>query len=139
MGTRLTKCLAIIVFMSVFITACSSSNKETIQYEVDPQMEAAITVGYQDKGSFDFFYGNLFRAKYPNIDIKNTSNADEPDVFVLSFEEYGEYLEEGKLYDLNNVITDDAFELESMNQDVIDFVRQRGRGKLYGLPPYFNP
>ncbi|MNZ70902.1 Bacterial extracellular solute-binding protein [compost metagenome] len=25
-----------------------------------------------------------------------------------------------------------------MNQDVIDILRQRGRGKLYGLPPYFN-
>lgn len=138
MNTRLTKGLAVIMILSVFITACSSTKKETVQYEVDPLMEATITVGYQDKGGFDFFYGNLFKAKYPNIDIKNVSNADEPDVFVLPFDKYVELLEEGKLYDLNNVITNDAFKLEGMNQDVIDFVRQQGRGKLYGLPPYFS-
>ncbi|SDF88241.1 multiple sugar transport system substrate-binding protein [Fontibacillus panacisegetis] len=136
MGKRLTTWLAVIIVMSVFFTACSSSSKETIQYEVDPQVKATITVGYGDQGTFDFFYGNLFRAKYPNIDVKVTQ--DEPDVFVLSLEKYDEYLDEGKLYDLNNVITDDSFKLEGMNQDVIDILRQRGRGKLYGLPPYFN-
>ncbi|MEK4513140.1 extracellular solute-binding protein [Paenibacillus anaericanus] len=137
MSKRLTKCLAVIMLMSVFFTACSSTN-ETLQYEADPQMETTITVGYGDTESFDFFYGNLFSAKYPNIDVKITNNVDEPDVFLLGFDEYGEYLDEGKLYDLNNVITDEAFKLEGMNQGVIDILRQRGRGKLYGLPPYFS-
>ncbi|MBA9085716.1 multiple sugar transport system substrate-binding protein [Fontibacillus solani] len=42
------------------------------------------------------------------------------------------------MLDLNNLITDDAFNLEGMNQDIIGFLRQSGGGKLYGLPPYFG-
>ncbi|WP_170220276.1 ABC transporter substrate-binding protein [Paenibacillus anaericanus] len=139
MSKRLTKWLSVILLMSVFFTACSST-KEAIQYEGDSKMQATITVKYSGGDeAFNFFYGDLFRAKYPNIDVKLINNLeDEPDVLLLSFAKYGEYLDEGKLYDLNNVITDEAFKLENMNQDVIDFVRKRGRGKLYGLPPYFN-
>ncbi|SDF88561.1 multiple sugar transport system substrate-binding protein [Fontibacillus panacisegetis] len=130
--------ILVILLVSIISSGCSSASNETIQYEVDPLSEATITVGYGDKDSFDFFYGNLFRAKYPNIEVAITNNVDEPDVFALTFDKYEEFLDEGKLYDLSNAITNDAFKLEGMNQDVIDLLRQSGRGKLYGLPPYFS-
>ncbi|SDF88346.1 multiple sugar transport system substrate-binding protein [Fontibacillus panacisegetis] len=139
MSKQLTKWLAVIMLMSVFLTACSST-KQTIQYEGDSKMQATITVKYSGgEEVFNFEYGNLFRAKYPNIDVKLINNLeDEPDVLLLGFDEYGEFLDEGKLYDLNNVITDEAFKLEGMNQGVIDVLKERGRGKLYGLPPQFS-
>ncbi|MNW41593.1 hypothetical protein D3C74_187370 [compost metagenome] len=49
MSKRLTKWLAVIMLMSVFLTACSST-KQTIQYEGDSKMQATITVKYSGGG-----------------------------------------------------------------------------------------
>ncbi|MNW41591.1 Bacterial extracellular solute-binding protein [compost metagenome] len=150
MSKRLTTWLLVILLTSIVLTACSSTPKQTIQYEGDSQMQATITVMYS--GGLNFFnkdYGDLFRAKYPNIEVKVVtaspwSNIDKvleeqkPDVLLLSYEDYVKLMDEGKLLDLNNVITDDAFNLEGMNQEIIGFLRQSGGGKLYGLPPYFG-
>lgn len=148
MSKRLTTWLLVILLASIVLTACSSTPKQTVQYEGDPQMQATITVMYS--GGLNFFnkdYGDLFRAKYPNIEVKvigawrdveKVREEQKPDVLLLSYEDYVKLTGEGKLYDLNNMITEDAFNLEGVNQDIIDFLRQSGGGKLYGLPPHFD-
>lgn len=147
MKIRLTAMLAVTLFASILFTACSSKPKQAIQYEGDSKMQATITVMFSGgEQSFNYYYGDLFRAKYPNIqvkvigfwtDVRKVLEEQKADVLILSYEDYMKFMDEGKLYDLNNVITDDAFNLEGMNQDIIDFLRQSGGGKLYGLPPYF--
>lgn len=147
MKIRLTAMIVVTLLASILFTACSPKPKQTIQYEGDPKMQATITVMFSGgEQSFNYYYGDMFRAKYPNIqvnvigfwtDVRKALEEQKADVLILSYEDYIKFMDEGKLYDLNNVITEDAFNLEGMHQDIIDFLRQRGGGKLYGLPPYF--
>lgn len=62
---------------------------------------------------FNKDYGDLFRTKYPNIEVKVTGawndvqkvlKEQKPDILVLSYEDYVELMDEGKFLDLNNVI-----------------------------------
>ncbi|MNH93709.1 Bacterial extracellular solute-binding protein [compost metagenome] len=148
MGKRLLRCLAVVILVSILLTACSSTPKQTIQYEADSQMQATITVMYSGgPETFNYYHGNLFHAKYPNIEVKvigfwtdveKVLEEQKPDVLLLPYADYVKFMDEGKLYDLNNMITDDAFNLEGINQDIIGFLRDSGGGKLYGLPPYFE-
>lgn len=134
--------------ITVLISACASG-KDVLKYEVDPNMKASIKVLYP--GGEDWFmraYGELFLTKYPNVEITvidyplkgvdEVVEQDKPDVLALRFPDYERFVQEDKLYDLNAMITNDSFDLEKMHPDIIDFLRQRGEGKLYGLPPTFS-
>ncbi|MBA9085715.1 ABC-type glycerol-3-phosphate transport system substrate-binding protein [Fontibacillus solani] len=108
MSKRLTTWLLVILLASILLTACSSTSKQTtIQYEGDSQMQATITVMYS--GGLNFFnkdYGDLFRAKYPNIEVKvigawndteKVLEEQKPDVLLLSYEDYVKLIEEGEI------------------------------------------
>lgn len=147
MKARLTVVLALFLTLSIISTACSST-KETIQYEGDPQMKASIKIMYPGgKEPFMKEYGDLFTAKYPNIELNvinfswnqftKTMEEEKPDVMTVGIGEYAELLEDNRLYDLNDVITNDAFDLEGIHPEIVSLLRQYGNGKLYGLPPTF--
>ncbi|MNZ79545.1 Bacterial extracellular solute-binding protein [compost metagenome] len=149
MRIRLTAMLAVTLLASILLTACSSTPKQTIQYDGDPEMKASIKLMYP--GGEEWFakdYGDLFRAKYPNIEVTVIDNWDrrykevlekeKPDVFALNFWDYKKLIEEDLLYDLDNLITNDAFNLDGMHSELVNFLRQQGGGKLYGLPPVFT-
>lgn len=148
MKIRVSVILSFILSLSLLLTACSSTPKETIQYEIDPQTKASIKVMYPG-GTEPFMkeYGDMFAGQYPNVEIsvinftwnnyKEVVKEEKPDVLTLGLIEYIEFIGDNKLYDLNDVITNDNFNLEDMHPGIIDILRQYGNGKLYGLPPTF--
>lgn len=150
MQYRMKLGVAVILFLFVtsFVAACSKS-QETIQFQADPEMKAMLRVMYPaGEEWFRKDYGDLFNAKYPNIEItvipspqggidESWWESEKPDVLALDLPVYEQLIADDKLYDLNTVITNDAFHLDGMHSGIIDFIRQRGGGKLYGLPPTF--
>ncbi|MNH93710.1 Bacterial extracellular solute-binding protein [compost metagenome] len=148
MRIRLTALLVVILVVTMLFSACSST-KETLQYEGDRQMKATLKVMTNtSERPFKENYGDLFQAKYPNIEIKlinyTQNNYEEviekenPDVFELSLKNFKQLLEEDRLYDLNTLMTNDDFDLEGIHPEIVNYVRQLGRGKLYGLTPFFE-
>ncbi|TDF95054.1 ABC transporter substrate-binding protein [Paenibacillus piri] len=112
-----------------------------------------------DERYFYQVYGALFSAKYPNIDVQVVStqgfiqygpdtdinkehakfiDEQKPDVLFLSLEQYEKMAEEGRLYELDTVIKQDKFDLEGILPNVIEAIKSRSSGKLYGLAPGFN-
>ncbi|SDC15959.1 multiple sugar transport system substrate-binding protein [Paenibacillus sp. UNCCL117] len=130
---------------------------ETLK-KLDKDEKASIKVMYYDKSSFFQQYGNLFMAKYPNIEVQVVSlsslysdggqdprkafqkllDEEQPDVLLYSNpDEFQTAAEEGKLLELDSVIQQDKFDIDNLLASVTATIRAKGGGKLYGLSPTF--
>jgi len=119
--------------------------------------KAALKIMYYDEGSFFDQYGMLFSALHPEVDIEvvttqsvkweegkdmNAAMLDfideqKPDVVMLSFDQYKKMSEAGKLLDLDARIEEKSFDKEGIMPGMLDYLRDMGGGKLYGLAPEF--
>ncbi|HZG84211.1 ABC transporter substrate-binding protein [Paenibacillus sp.] len=123
---------------------------------MDKEENVELKVAYFDQQSFLTLYGNLFRTKYPNVEfevvplssvygapdpveaMRELIEREQPDVLLLSEEQYGAFASEGLLYDLGPAIERDRFDLDNMHPGVIELLKGRGNGSLYGLAPESN-
>jgi len=129
--------------------------------EFDPNEKVTLKVMYYDERGFMSQYGNTLAVKFPNIDFKvvsmqslykpNQSYGDymaafdkfleeqKPDIIMPNgIEQLEKWVDEGKLYPLDGAIKQDKFDIENMNPNVIEFLKSRTKGKLYGLAPSFS-
>lgn len=120
--------------------------------------KATIKVMYGDESFFYQKYGNLFASQYPNIEIEVldtrtityetlTSQTEayekfieqhQPDVIVIDSNMYEELASKGLLLELDSVIKNDGFDIDSFVPSIIEMLRVKGQGKLYGLAPAFS-
>jgi multiple sugar transport system substrate-binding protein len=125
--------------------------------ELGKDEKATVKVLYYDKNAFLQQYGNLFMAKFPNIDLEVISTqsvyspgkdyrkefrklveTEKPDVLLLqSADQLGEFASDGKLFALDDVIKQDKFDIDQIDPAVIELVKSSGNGKIYGLSPTF--
>ncbi|CAG7653105.1 ABC transporter substrate-binding protein [Paenibacillus allorhizosphaerae] len=119
---------------------------------------ASIKVLYYDKNMFFQQFGNLFMAKYPNIDVDVISTqgiygpntdykvefaklieTEKPDVLLFpSMDMYEQWAMDGKLFAIDDVIKQDKFDVENILPAVTEYIKAKGNGKLYGLSPNFS-
>ncbi|MFW5436924.1 ABC transporter substrate-binding protein [Paenibacillus apiarius] len=133
--------------------------------ELDPEGKVKIKVMYHNEESFYRDYGNGFDAnfneKYPNIEFevislikmyrdieKNGTSYEEeylkliennkPDIlFATKTDLFEKLAQEGKLYNLDPIITQEKFDVDSYMPGLIAMMRDYGDGSLYGLAPSF--
>ncbi|WP_010494875.1 ABC transporter substrate-binding protein [Paenibacillus elgii] len=125
--------------------------------ELGKDEKASIKVLFFDKNYFSQLYGTLFSSKFPNIDVQVVSmqnifdpgkdtkkefqklvDEEKPDVLLLPTPElFEQWAADGKLLQLDDVIRQDKFDVESMMPTVIEQIKSMGDGKLYGLAPSF--
>lgn len=150
--------LCVLVVM-VVLSACTQSggNKDNSAVSsLDREDSGTLKVAYFNEQAFYMQYGNAFQAMFPNIELEVVStesvfNAEDPvaemkrlmqeqqpDVIYLSEEEYSVMAKEGLLYDLDAVVKQDEYDLESFVPSVIELLKAHGGGKLYGLSPSFS-
>ncbi|WP_430112457.1 ABC transporter substrate-binding protein [Paenibacillus sp. B1-33] len=121
-----------------------------------------IRVVYQDEDRFYSDYGNFFKMMNPDIDIEVISEAElfdeaekneafnltdekkklldkvKPDVLFLNESMFEAFAQEGRLYDIEPAINQDQYKLDGFMPGLIDRLRAKGNGKLYGLTPSFE-
>ncbi|GIO35264.1 hypothetical protein J41TS12_01250 [Paenibacillus antibioticophila] len=132
----------------ILLSACSAG-KETIKYEGEPGMQATVKV--MTNATEEYYmqeYGDLFKVKYPNIELQlvkydptdpeTAIKENNPDVFILSLDEYREFIQDGRLYDLDILFANEAFKLEGVHPYIVDYLRKLGNGKLFGVLPGFS-
>ncbi|UHA74939.1 ABC transporter substrate-binding protein [Paenibacillus sp. 481] len=105
-------------------------------------------------------YGNTFKLKHPNIDFeiistkhhqrpdmtqderekleKKLITEKKPDVLFLNQKIFSEFIQDGKLYNLEPVIKQEQFDLQGYMPGFIDMLREMGSGSIYGLTPEIN-
>lgn len=126
--------------------------------ELGKDEKATIKVMYYDETSFFQQFGNLFISKYPNVDIEVITNRNvysgantdykkvfetfieeqKPDILMLSLDQYETFASSGKLYGLDPVIKQDKYNLSTMLPGVLEQLRDKGGGALYGMSPTFS-
>ncbi|MFC5649411.1 ABC transporter substrate-binding protein [Paenibacillus solisilvae] len=118
---------------------------------------SALKVMYYDERSFYSQLGMLYSALHPEVDItvvtNQRNNADpkadmnalfdkfieeeQTDVIMLSPEQLTKYAADGKLLDLDTMTENEDFNKESLIPGLLDYMKELGEGKLYGLSPNF--
>ncbi|WP_127497269.1 extracellular solute-binding protein [Paenibacillus glycanilyticus] len=145
--------------LSLTLTACTSGGgKEAGSAfgSLDREDKGTLKVGYFNEEAFYMQYGNAFQAMFPNVELEVVSTEEamsaddpvaamesfieeqQPDAVLLTEEQYAELAKDGKLYDLDAAVKQDKFDLDSFLPSVIDLLKARGGGKLYGLSPSFS-
>lgn len=125
------------------------------------QTQRSMKVMFWDESYFFQQYGDLFAMQYPNVDIEviNTQSIynsndgeitdynkavrdfidkEQPDVVMVSMENYEKMVAEGTLMELDTFIERDKYNTETIYPALIDMLKEKGGGKLYGLSPSFS-
>ncbi|MBW5446836.1 extracellular solute-binding protein [Cohnella sp. CFH 77786] len=147
-----------VMLLAALLTACSPTGgkKEQAFGKLDKDEEGTLKVAYFDEQAFLMQVGNAFQAMFPNMQLEviptqAVFDADDPvtameklleeqqpDVLYLTEEQYAKLAQGGKLYDLDAAVKQDEYDLSAFVPGVIDLLKARGGGKLYGLSPTFN-
>ncbi|WP_029192218.1 ABC transporter substrate-binding protein [Paenibacillus harenae] len=141
------------LILTIVMTGCSfgPGSKE-------PQNgQSALRVMYYDEGSFFDQYGMLFSALHPDVEIEVVStqnmyrdettdynaatlkfiDEEKPDIVMLGQEQYRTLSADGKLYELDSVMEKEKYDTEGLIPGMLDYLRELGGGKVYGLTPNF--
>lgn len=154
--------MLVLALSALFVSGCSAGKAAdkpaTTLKELGKDESASIKVLYYDKDAFFREYGNLFMFKFPNINVEVVSQQsifgpgkdmkaeykklidnEKPDVLIFpSPDMFEQWAADGKLYALDDVIKQDKFDVEQILPSVIDTIKAKGNGKLYGLSPTFS-
>ncbi len=147
----------ILVSIMALVSGCFGT--KPVLEELGKDGRGKLKVLSYDEGDFFREYGNVFTLKFPNIDIEVVEtkglfqqtkkgvdygtalakliDEQQPDVLTLPPQYYEEYALDGKLYNLEPIIKQEQFDLEGFMPGLIDMVREKGGGTLFGLPPFF--
>ncbi|WP_027086553.1 ABC transporter substrate-binding protein [Cohnella panacarvi] len=125
-------------------------------YEPKPGEKTTLTVMYASDTSFYQNYGNLFLASHPEVEFTIVDLSDtrgegdmlanyekvlaeqKPDVLLMNENQYEALAAKGRLFELGVPMRRSKFDAEGMTPGVIDLLRERGGGQLYGLSPAFE-
>ncbi|MBG9791644.1 sugar ABC transporter substrate-binding protein [Paenibacillus dendritiformis] len=143
----------------VLLSGCFGS--KPVLEELGEEGKGTIKILYYNEDDFYREYGNAFNVKFPNIEFdivstkelmtKRRSGEDfdyrselakwvdlhKPDVLLLGGDEYEEYAQAGKLFNLEPIIKQEQFDVDGYMPGLIDSLREKGGGSLYGLTPNF--
>ncbi|MDU5145718.1 MAG: ABC transporter substrate-binding protein [Paenibacillus dendritiformis] len=152
--------IALLLTMVVALLSGCFGEKPVLD-ELGKGGKGKIKVVYHNEDSFYRQYGNYFNVKYPDIEfeivnmqemyqeLQDKENVDyeeerkkfldkhKPDVLMIDLDTMEKLVQEGKLYNLDAVIAQEKFDLEGYMPGLVDMIRERGGGSLYGLAPYF--
>lgn len=149
--------LAILLVAFVLVASACSSKSSTGVKELDKDEKAVVKVLYYDEQQFFTQYGNLFNGKFPNVEIQvvstqslyngNVTDRDKafkeliekenPDVLMLDTTQYEKLAADNKLLDLGGLLEDEEFLGGDILPAVVEVLKEKGSGKLYGLAPSF--
>lgn len=159
MKSSIWKWLSIGIVITL-LSACTGD--KPILEELSKDGSGNVKVMYYSEEAFYRQYGNLFAAKFPNINVEVVStqflymqdpneeepvdplkkltdliDKEQPDVIMADLEQMKQLIDKGKLYDLDPLVKQEQYGLDDMLPGLIDLLREQGNGGLYGLAPTY--
>lgn len=142
-----------IVISCILAAGCSAGPAQKAEEQ------RSFKVMFSDEGYFYQTYGDLFSMRYKNIDIEVVStqsmysggndqtdykkafkdfiDKEQPDLLLLDTDNYETFAAEGKLLELDPLLERDKYDTETIFPGLIEMLKEKGGGKLYGLAPTF--
>lgn len=145
----------LIVLACMLFAGCTSRPAQ------EKEQTSSFKIMFWDEQYFFQQYGDLFAIGHPNVNIEvvnmnsiyNSSNGEQidyekafsdflekeqPDVILLDSSNYEKFVNDGKLMELDTFIARDKYDTESIYPALIELLKEKGGGKLYGLAPTFS-
>mgnify|MGYP001274487482 CR=1 FL=1 len=152
-GRRARRLMFFMLVLALLTAACSSGGTR----EEAGGEPVTLKVMYWNDQSFHSDYGMLYYAMNPNVEFEVASTAkirlsegdnykdkldefireEKPDILMLDLEQYEEYAADGRLVSLESYLTRDKVDLDGFVPGLIELMRSKGGGEVYGLTPYF--
>ncbi|MBD8499531.1 ABC transporter substrate-binding protein [Paenibacillus arenosi] len=155
-----TRQASILLLFSVVLLISGCFENKPLSNELSGDGSRKLKIYYPYVEDFHVKYGRLFNSRYPNIEIEVIQSTDagevefesasaleklnrmlereKPDVLLLNQDEYNELSSLGKLYHLEPIMKQEQFDAEGYAPGVIDMLRERGNGSLFGLATTLN-
>jgi multiple sugar transport system substrate-binding protein len=155
-GSRMSCRLALLLALTMLLASCRSGagNQEQGGEPV------SLKVLFWDEQAFNSEYGMLYYALHPNVEFEVVSTSkiqasgtessedyekkweqfiqdEKPDILMLNQQQYEKYAADGRLVSLESYIARDKLDLDGFIPGLIDLMREKGGGELYGLAPHF--
>lgn len=147
--------LPTVLSLSLLVTGCAGGNDSA--FSMDEEEAGTLKVMAHDESWFFQQYGNLFNTKFPNVEIEVLSmrslydegvtdyekafadfiEKEQPDVLMLSMDQYVKFAEENKLTELDAMLEEEDFKSADLLPSAVERMKEKGGGKLYGLSPFF--
>ncbi|MFB9330263.1 ABC transporter substrate-binding protein [Paenibacillus aurantiacus] len=144
-----------VLSLSLLVTGCAGGNDSA--FSMDEEEAGTLKVMAHDESWFFQQYGNLFNTKFPNVEIEVLSmrslygegvtdyekafadfiEKEQPDVLMLSMDQYVKFAEENKLTELDAMLEEEDFKSADLLPAAVERMKEKGGGKLYGLSPFF--
>ncbi|SCW86938.1 multiple sugar transport system substrate-binding protein [Paenibacillus tianmuensis] len=146
--------LVVVSIIVLLISGCSL---------FEPKQDASeakgnIKIMYLDEKTFKRDYGDVFSSMYPNIDVQvipmtsiynlgadsekefqKIYSQGNPDVVLLeNSKRFQNMIDSGSLLELDTYIKKDNFNVDKIAPSVIEQIKSSGKGKIYGLTPFFS-
>lgn len=134
-------------FLAALVLASCSKN------EPEPdQLSGVLKIAVMGKFSYYESVGKILPLHFPNVafeildvatgtpeQVADEIDALKPDIVAfLSPDFYIPMLERGSLLELDARIKQDAFDLEQMHAPIVQFLKDIGGGRVFGLAPVFT-
>ncbi|RUT38544.1 extracellular solute-binding protein [Paenibacillus anaericanus] len=145
----------VLLFVMGYLLIVGCTNVEQVK-----EKTSKIKIMYNwSESSFYMQYGDMFAMKYPNIEVEvvssqelrlNTGTEDyytamnkfiekeQPDVLILDNSSYEGLASRGMLLEIDPLIQRDNYDTQGIYSAVLDILKEKGTGKLYGLSPNFE-
>lgn len=119
------------------------------------ETRTTLKVMYYDERAFFQTYGMIYSALHSNVDIevistqgvyqdpdgdyktamKKLIEEQKPDILMLDNNMFRDFSADGKLLDLETIAQDEDFKPDTLVPGLVDYLRELGGGKLFGLAP----
>ncbi|MBU5441638.1 extracellular solute-binding protein [Paenibacillus sp. MSJ-34] len=122
------------------------------------EAQSTLKVLYFNESAFYQQYGDLFSMENKNVELEVVSTQglnnnledktyeeafnelvekEKPDVLLLDPGTFAEYINDGKLLELDPLLKKDQYSVEGIYPGLLDMLKELGGSKLYGLAPTF--
>ncbi|MBP1907181.1 multiple sugar transport system substrate-binding protein [Paenibacillus turicensis] len=155
MNYRRLQKIVMILTCVLLIAGCTSTAQNK------SEEKRTVKIMFWDDKSFNYQYGDLFSAKYPNTEVEIVSTSslyeindneefdysealnkfiekEQPDVLLLNPSDIKNLGAGGKLTELQPLIDRDKYDMTTYSQGIVESIKEMGEGKLFALSPKFS-
>ncbi|MBP1907124.1 multiple sugar transport system substrate-binding protein [Paenibacillus turicensis] len=150
--------LTMLVVSCGLIVGCTSNSMVPGKTK-EQQEKTTLKVISPNSELFYKQYGDWYTTLHQNIQFEVISEADiykdmgdktkeevykdfitkeQPDILIMSVDQFKHQIKEGNLTELSSLSTRDKYNLEDFVPGLVDQLRELGGGELYGLTPSFS-
>lgn len=153
-GSIIRKLTLVALAGMVLLTGCTAAPKK------EANVQRSLKVMFYDESYFFSQYGDLFAMQHPDVDVEIIStnsiysgnngvvtdydkavrdfiDKEQPDIVMIGTDNYAKMVEDGKLMELDSLIEQDKYKTDTIYPALLDMLKEKGGGKLYGLSPTF--